>query len=198
MKVDVKKLEMAVILIAGGVALRIALAGYPNIEPILVLSMIAGLVLGGWYALWVPITMMVLSDWAIYALDYGDALGWNIIIGISFFTWTGMIMAGYAGRLVKPRFLFRMRGVGVFTGTALVMTIVFDLWTIPGVCMVFGTPLYVALTGQVIFSVYHILSTLIFAPLFGTMYVYIHEYGLPRLSLWKRDVELPDEEGSPS
>jgi hypothetical protein len=50
------------------------------------------------------------------------------------------------------------------------------------------------MTGQVIFSVYHILSTLIFAPLFGTMYIYIHEYGLPNLLLRKRKTDVPEEE----
>jgi len=169
---DVKKVEIAAMLIALAVSIRIILAPYPNIEPVLALSMMAGLILGGWYALIVPLLMMVLSDLAIYTLDYGDILGWDIIIGISFFTWSGMILAGYAGRKVKPRFLFRMKGVAVFTGVALVMTLVYDLWTIPGYMIVFKAPLWVALTGQVIFSVYHILSTLIFAPLFGTIYIY--------------------------
>ncbi len=193
-KIDVKKFEIAIILIVLGVSIRVALAPYPNIEPILVLSMMAGMILGGWYALFIPLLMMVLSDWAIYALEYGDVLGWNVIIGMCFFTWTGMVMAGMAGRAVKPKFLFRMKGVAVFTGVALVMTLVYDLWTIPGYMLVMNAPLWVALTGQVTFSIYHILSTLIFAPLFGTIYIYIHEYGMPDLLPWNRSAKAPDEE----
>jgi hypothetical protein len=191
---DRKKIETAVFLIVLGVVIRVALAQYSNIEPVLALSMMAGLVLGGWYSLFVPLLMMVFSDWAIYALDYGDLFGWNIIIGISIFTWTGMMLAGVAGRAIKPRFLFRMKGVGVFTGAALVMTLIFDLWTIPGYCLIFGQPLYTAIIGQIGFTIYHLLSTLVFAPLFGTMYIYIHEYGLPSILSWKRRVTNPEED----
>lgn len=192
-KQDRRKIEIAVILIVLGISIRVALASYSNIEPILALSMMAGLILGGWYALFVPLLMMVLSDWVIYALDYGDVFGWNVIIGITFFTWTGMMIAGFAGRLVKPKFLFRLKGVGVFTGAALIMTIIFDLWTIPGYMLVFREPLWQVLGGQVMFSVYHILSTLIFAPLFGTIYIYIHEYGIHNIDPFKRKTDVPDE-----
>jgi hypothetical protein len=192
---DGKKAQTAVMLIAIGVSLRIALAGFPNIEPVLALSMIAGLVLGGWYALVVPLAMMVLSDWAIYALDYGDVFGWRIILGITFFTWTGMVLAGYAGRQVRPRFLFRLKGVAVFTGAALVMTLVYDLWTIPGYCLVFNQTLPVAIAGQVTFTVYHLLSTLIFAPLFGTIYVYVHEYDLPSMLALGSKAKAPEKNG---
>jgi len=193
-RVDGKKVEIAVIFIVFGVAVRVALAGYSNIEPVLALSLMAGLVLGGWYALIVPLFMMVFSDWAIYALGAGDVFGWNIIIGISFFTWTGMMMAGVAGRTVKPKFLFRLKGVGVFTGAALIMTVIFDLWTMVGYMFVMDRPLYVVLAGQVTFSIYHILSTLIFAPLFGTMYIYIHEYGIPNILLRRSGTDVPDED----
>jgi hypothetical protein len=193
-KMKFSKVEIAAALIILGVVIRVALAGYANIEPILVLSMMAGLVLGGWYALVVPLLMMVLSDWAVYALGFGDVFGWNIIIGIVFFTWTGMMMAGVAGRMVKPKFLFRLKGVGVFTGAALVMTVIFDLWTMVGYMFVMDRPLYVVLAGQVTFSIYHILSTLIFAPLFGTMYIYIHEYGIPSILPRRSGAKVPGEE----
>lgn len=193
-KTKMKKAEVAVVLIVLGVVIRVALAHYANIEPVLALSMMAGLVLGGWFALFVPLLMMVFSDWAIYALDYGDMFGWDIIIGISFFTWTGMMMAGVVGRAVKPKFLFRLKGVGIFTGAAVVMTLIFDLWTMVGYMFVMRQPLYTVLAGQVSFSIYHILSTLIFAPLFGTMYIYIHEYGFPSILPRRRGTEVPDKE----
>jgi hypothetical protein len=195
MKPDVKKIQTAVMLIALGVSLRIALASFPNIEPVLVLSMMAGLILGGWYALVVPLAMMGLSDWAIYALDYGDVFGWRAILGITFFTWTGMVLGGFAGRLVRPRFLFRLKGVAIFTGAALVVTLVYDLWTIPGYCLVFNQTLPVAIAGQVTFTVYHLLSTLMFAPLFGTTYIYVHEYDVMNALALRKGVRTPKENG---
>lgn len=192
---DKRKLQTAIIIIALGVSLRVALSHYlnSNIEPILALSMLAGLVLGGWYALLVPLTMMVLSDWLVYAFKYGDIFGWNIIIGISFFTWTGMLIAGAIGRAIRPKFLFKIKGIAVFTGVAVVVTIIYDLWTIIGYMLVFKEPLYQVLVGQVVFTIYHILSTLIFAPLFGTIYIYMQEYGDALFSSKKHKSDVPDD-----
>jgi len=195
LKIDKKKVETAIIIIALGVSLRVALSHYlnSNIEPVLALSLLAGLVLGSWYALAVPLIMMVLSDWLIYALDYGALFGWRVILGISFFTWTGMLLAGYMGRALKPKFLFRLKGVAVFTGVALVVTIIYDIWTMFGYMYILDQPLGTTLAGQVEFSIYHILSTLVFAPLFGTGYVYAHEYGVPLFSSKKHKLEVPDD-----
>ena len=195
LKIDKRKFETAVIIIALGVSLRVALSHYlgSNIEPVLALSLLAGLVLGSWYALAVPLVMMVLSDWLIYALDFGDLFGWRVILGISFFTWTGMLLAGAMGRVIKPKFLFRMKGVAVFTGVALVVTIIYDIWTMFGYMLVLRQPLGITLAGQVEFSIYHILSTLVFAPLFGTIYVYVHEYGDALFASKKHENKVPDD-----
>jgi hypothetical protein len=194
-KIDKKKLETAIIIIALGVSLRAALSHYlnSNIEPVLALSLLAGLILGSWYALAVPLVMMVLSDWLVYALDYGDLFGWRVILGISFFTWTGMLLAGAMGRVIRPKFLFRLKGVAVFTGVALVVTIIYDVWTMVGYMLVLDQPLGVTLTGQIEFSIYHILSTLVFAPLFGTIYIYVHEYGDAIFSSKKHKSDVPDD-----
>ena len=192
MKIDRKKLETAIIFISIGVALRIALAGYPNIEPVLPLALLAGYVLGRWYALVVPLTMMVLSDWAVYALDYGNMYSMDFIIGLTFFTWTGMMLAGFVGQAVKPRLLLRMGNMAVFTGIGLVTVLVYDAWTMIGWWLVGVSSWEIILAGQVSFTIYHILSTLIFVPLFGTGYLYIREYGVPLLE--KAERESPEEE----
>ena len=192
-KLDRKKLEIAAIIICLGIVLRIALADYPNIEPILPLALLAGLILGGWYSLWVPLVMMVLSDLAIYALGAGGGLGWDFIIGITFFTWSGMMLAGVAGKALKPRMLLRMKNMAAFTGVGIVMVLIYDAWTMIGWWLVSGTSFELVLGGQVTFTVYHILSTLVFVPLFGTGYVYAKEYGMPLLSDWKTEEENPGE-----
>lgn len=200
MKIDRKKLETAFFLIVLGIMLRIiirtALDGTSigNIEPILPLALLAGLVLGGWYSLWVPLVMMVLSDAALYILGTGGFLGWDFILGITFFTWSGMMLAGYVGKALKPRMLLRMRNMAVFTGVGVVIVLVYDAWTMIGWWMVSGTSLDMIIAGQVTFTIYHILSTLIFVPLFGTGYVYLKEYGMPILSDWKSKAEAPEDE----
>jgi hypothetical protein len=189
-----RKLEGAAIIICLGVALRIALADYPNIEPILPLALLAGIILGGWYALWVPLAMMVLSDIAVYALGAGSLLGWNFIMGITFFTWSGMMLAGYVGRALRPRMLLRMKNMAVFTGVGIGMVLVYDAWTMMGWLLVSGSSFELVLAGQVSFTIYHILSTLVFVPLFGTGYVYLKEYGMPILSDWKSEDKAPRDE----
>jgi len=194
------KLETAIAIICLGIALRVilrtALEGTDigNIEPILPLALLAGFILGGWYSLWVPLVMMVLSDVALYALGGSGFLGWDFILGVTFFTWSGMMLAGYAGKALRPRMLLRMRNMAVFTGVGIAMVLVYDTWTMIGWWLVSGTSFELVLAGQVTFTIYHILSTLIFVPLFGTGYIYIKEYGMPLLSDWKTEDKTPGDE----
>lgn len=188
-----RKVQLAMLFIIVGIVLRIILAPYPNIEPVLALSMMAGLILGGMWAFIVPLSIMVSSDWAINAMNYGSTFTWQQLIGISLFTWTGMLFVGYMGVRMKPTFLFRMKNVAVFTGVAVILTIMYDLWTLVGYKLIVpGIGIEVILASQITFTIYHILSTLIFVPLFGTMYIYIHEYGLPLAD--KLEADAPDEE----
>jgi hypothetical protein len=138
---------------------------------------------------------MMISDFAIYALRYEGMFGWKIILGISFFTWTGMMFIGYVGTRMKPRMLFRRKGIGVFTGVAVLATILYDLWTVIGTILLipWASPGHILLA-QIPFTIYHILSTLIFVPLFGTAYIYIKEYGMPILTDWKTGSKSPDDE----
>ncbi|MBA3044762.1 MAG: hypothetical protein KKH41_03525 [Candidatus Thermoplasmatota archaeon] len=193
-RLDRKKLETATVIIALGIALRIALVDYPNIEPILPLALLAGIILGGWYALWVPLTMMVLSDLVIYTLGAGGSLGWNFIMGVTFFTWSGMMLAGYAGKALRPRMFLRMRNMAVFTSVGIGIVLIYDAWTMIGIWLVGSHSFELVLAGQVTFTIYHLLSTLIFVPLFGTGYVYIKEYGMPLLTDWKSEHKNPGDE----
>ncbi|MCK5024152.1 MAG: hypothetical protein KAR56_00880 [Thermoplasmata archaeon] len=192
---DAGKINQAVIFIVLGVSLRIALAGYANIEPVLAIAIIAGLVLGGVFAFFIPLAIMVLSDIAIYTFHLEGTFGWKIILGISFFTWTGMMFAGYVGTKTKPKLLFTIKGIGVFTGIAVIVTIIYDLWTVVGtILLIPWASVGEILIAQIPFSIYHILSTLIFVPLFGTGYYYLIEYGLPDILGLKKVSEMPDDE----
>ena len=176
-----------------GTLLRIALAQYGNIEPVLAIAMMAGLVLGGLWAFIVPLSIMAISDWAIDIMHYNSTFTWEQLLGISLFTWTGMMMAGYVATRMRPTLLYRMKGVAVFTGVAVMVTILYDLWTLVGL-MIFVpyANIWYVLSAQIPFTIIHILSTLIFVPLFGTMYAYIHEYGLPLTE--KLEAEAPEDE----
>ena len=195
MKFDAGKFNQAIILIVLGVSIRIALSGYANIEPVLAIAIIAGLVLGRFYAFLVPLVTMAISDMAIYAFHLEGAFGWKIILAISFFTWTGMLFAGFVGTWAKPRLLFSMKGIGVFTGVAVWVTIIYDMWTVVGTILIipWASPEKI-LIAQVPFSIHHILSTLIFAPLFGTGYYYLAEYGFPDLKTLKKEAEDPEDD----
>ena len=188
-----RKVRLAMLFVLVGIVLRIILAPYPNIEPVLALAMMAGLILGGLWAFIVPFAIMALSDWAINAMHYGTTFTWQQLIGISLFTWSGMIFVGYMGTRMRPTFILRMKNVAVFTGVAVILTIMYDLWTLVGMKLLFpNSSIVTILMGQISYTIYHILSTLIFVPLFGTMYIYIHEYGLPLTE--KLEAEAPEEE----
>jgi len=197
--IDRRKMEKAFFIIALGILLRIIIRSalenttIGNIEPILPLALIAGFILGGWYSLWVPLVMMVLSDIMLYAMGVGGLLGWNFILGITFFTWSGMMMAGFIGKSLKPRMILRMKNMAVFTGVGIVTVLIFDAWTVIGMWLLDNRSMQEILAGQVTFTVYHVLSTLLFVPLFGTGYVYIKEYGMPLLTDWKSDNKSPDD-----
>ncbi len=190
---DIKKIEIALVFIVMGVSLRLALAHYPNFEPVIAISLLAGIILGGYYAFFVPLIIMALSDWAIYMLYDNGVFGLGFILSISFFTWSGMMFAGIIGARFKPRFLYRMKTVAVFTGIGILATLIFDAWAMLGWHFISGVPILTVLGLQVEFTIRHLFSTLIFVPLLTTMYIYIHEYGLPRLNPFKREIEEPED-----
>ena len=90
------KILIALILIIVGVVGRFVLvsyAGIPNLEIITVLALIAGIYLGGVYAVAIPLSIIFLSDLVI---------GNNYIF---IFTWTAFAMIGVFGFLSKNKIL---------------------------------------------------------------------------------------------
>ena len=192
---NMNKLSVAVMLIVIGICGRILLVQYANIETVLAIALLSGVILGGYYCIVVPLAVMLVSDWWIYTYtDHVASFGIWAIIGLTFFTWTGYIMIGIIGRYIKPRIAYTVKGVAVITGTGLIVTLIYDFWTAIGY-WIFLTPtttswLIQVLIMQAPFTVYHLMSSLIFVPLFGTIFIYVHEHGIPFI----RSVSTPSED----
>ena len=186
-KTDMNKLTVATLLVIVGVCGRLLLISYANIETVLAIALLSGVILGGYYCILVPFLVMMISDWWIYTFtDYGVGFGFGAILGLTFFTWTGFMIIGLLGRFIKPRVAYTVKGVAVVAGTGIIATLIYDFWTMMGYWL-FLTPrttqwLFTVLQLQIPFTIYHLISSLIFVPLFTTIFMYVHEHGLPFLS----------------
>lgn len=193
-KINMNKVSVATLLVIVGICGRILLIQYANIETVLAIALLSGIILGGFYCILVPFIVMMISDWWIYTFtDYGSPFGLGAIIGLTFFTWTGYVLIGLLGRFIKPKVTYTVKGVAVVAGTGLIATLIYDLWTLIGY-WIFITErtrgsLFRVLTMQIPFTVYHLMSSLIFVPLFTTIFMYIHEHGLPYLNAIKSPSE---------
>lgn len=195
-KINMNKLTVAVLLVVVGVCGRILLVSHANIETVLAIALLSGIILGGLYCIMVPLAVMLISDWWIYTYtDYTSTFGIGAIIGLTLFTWSGYVMIGLIGRFIKPRIAYTVKGVAVIVGVGLIATLIYDGWTLMGYWL-FLTPrttssLFTVLLMQIPFTIYHLMSSLIFVPLFGTIFMYVHEYGIPYLS----GIISPSEDG---
>src|SRR5438067_125708 len=106
--------------------------------------------------------------------------------GITFFVVSGYVFVGLLGRRLRPRVLFRVKSVALLTTISVPLTIAYDLWTATGewafLTRPLGVPLATMLEAQVPFTLYHLLSSLIFVPLLGAAFLFLHAYGWPTRS----------------
>ena len=108
------KLDIAFLLILVGVGGRLLLLRVANVETVLAASMLAGAFLGWRYSLLVTLAVMGISDALIYALGYGGELGLMSILGLTGFTWSGMVFAGLIGAATgRRRVLFTTRSMAL-------------------------------------------------------------------------------------
>src|SRR3972149_10794321 len=89
------KLDLAFLLILGGVAGRLLLLRVANVETVLAVSMLAGALLGWRHALLVSISVMGVTDGVIYAMGLGDAVGFLPIFRVTAFQLTRMLFVGH-------------------------------------------------------------------------------------------------------
>ena len=180
----VPKPALAALLIGVGVVGRILLAGAANIEPVLVLSMLAGAMLGGIYTLVVPVGIMAISDLYFYFVPYGGQYSTISILGLAAFVYTGyMFVAAVGGFAMRRRLVWRTKTIAVFTAISVPLTVAFDVWTASGDWLFLGRGLGLSLGRvyelQVPFTLIHVFSSLLFAPILGATFLAVHLHGVP-------------------
>ena len=186
-KYDMNKVSVALLLVIIGVCGRILLIQYANIETVLAIALLSGIILGGFYCIFIPFTVMLISDWYIYTYtNYIPTFGIGPIIGLTFFTWSGYVMVGIIGKYIKPKIAYTVRGVAIVVGVGLIATLIYDFWTVIGFWFFLTNRTFESLgivfVVQIPFTIYHLMSSLIFVPLFTTIFMYVHEHGLPYLN----------------
>ena len=172
---------LGVFLIIVAVLGTFLLRRYANIETIFVASLLAGSLLGRWWTVLVPLSALLvqqLFEWSIFS---GYAL--TAMTGITFFVVSGYVFVGFVGRRIRPRILFRVKSVALLTTISVPLTVAYDLWTAFGewyfITRQFGVNFAMVLRAQVPFTLAHLLSALVFVPIFGTIFLFLHAYGWP-------------------
>src|SRR6059058_6328594 len=179
---DARTRVLGVFLILVAVIGTLLLRSYANIETIFAASLLAGSLLGRWWTILVPLTALAVLQPLEWSTTY-TGYGLNAITGITFFVVSGYVFVGFLGRRIRPRVLFRVKSVALLTTISVPVTIAYDLWTAFGewyfITRPFGVGIRTVLEAQVPFTLYHLLSSLIFVPLFGTAFLFLHAYGWP-------------------
>ncbi len=190
---DLKTVSFGILLIGIGVLGKLVFLRYfANFETIFVVSMLAGSVLGRWWTVLVPLLTLAIVEPFLWGGPYA-IYGLSIIFGLSFFMVTGFLFVSLMGRAVRPRVMFRVGSVALLTTLSIPLTVAYDLWTDIGQYYLIAQPLgltfWNVLELQVPFTIYHLLSSLIFVPLFGMGILYLHEVAWP--SATDQTVEVP-------
>src|SRR5205809_4311512 len=170
---------LGVFLIVVAVVGTVLMRSYANIETVFAASLLAGSLLGRWWTILVPLTALAVLQPLEWSTTYAG-YGLNAMTGITFFVVSGYVFVGILGRRIRPRVLFRVKSVALLTTISVPVTIAYDLWTALGewafLTRPLGVPLATMLEAQVPFTLYHLLSSLIFVPLFGTAFLFMHAY----------------------
>lgn len=173
---------LGVLLILVAVVGTYSMHAFANFETVFVASLLAGSLLGRWWTVLVPMTALAVLQPLLWGTTYpGFAI--EAMSGITFFVVSGYLFVGFAGRRIRPKVLFRVKSVALLTSLSIPITIAYDLWTALGewyyLARPFGVSLMTMLEAQVPFTLYHLLSSLIFVPLLGTAFLFLHAYGWP-------------------
>jgi len=154
-KEEKNKIILAIMLIFIGSILRLALQNImiDLFFIIAVISIISGLILGGYYTFIVPISIMVLTDLLI---------GNNAIF---LFTWSGFVILALIGYLVKSKHDLSIKKIPITIGAGIAGILVYDIWTNFG-CFLGWYPktfagLTTCYTAAIPFTLWHLLSTTI-------------------------------------
>ena len=187
---DKNRLMLAILLISFGSILRILLHNNLPTSPsiyitingitqpmfmldlffvVAIISIISGLILGGYYTFIVPISTMMITD---------IILGNNWIL---LFTWSGFALLGLIGYILKAKNSFTIKHVPRILGAGIGGILLYDLWTN------FGTwlggwythtwdGLVLCFTKALPFMFWHLLSTTIAIALIIVPILYLKEH----------------------
>jgi len=175
-----RKFRVALLLIALGVLGRLLFMSIKlaNIETVLVASLLAGSYLGGIYVVIVPVSIMVSTDVIIYVARFPGFYPLGDVAALALFLYSGYILIALIGTATRRRLLFRLKSIAMLTSISIPLTVFYDIWTATGMWLtITGKPpinfsLWQVYELQVPFTLLHILSTLIFVPIFGTIFLY--------------------------
>lgn len=163
-----KKLLLAGVVVALGVIARFALLEVPNVELMTLGALVAGVFLGGFYALAVPLAIIAVSDIINYATQ-GIYSGNDPII---FFTWSAWAIIGLFGLLLHRAPKTNWRFGFKFIGLGFIAILFFFVWTNFGVWLLFGmypktlVGLYSCYVMAIPFLKNQLVGNAIFIPLF--------------------------------
>lgn len=123
-KLSWKKFSFAILLIIVGTLGRYLLLDMPNVETMTAVALLSGAMLGGGYALAVPLLSVALFD-----IFYGNS-------SILFFTWSAWAMIGLIGLILKRKSMNIWKLTASMTGLGIISSIIFYLWTNFGVWLI--------------------------------------------------------------
>ena len=82
-----------------------------------IISLLSGILLGGYYTFIVPITVMIITDLVI-----GNT--WILL-----FTWSGFAIIGFLGYFLKTKKNLKMTYIPRILGVGIVGILIYDIWT---------------------------------------------------------------------
>jgi len=137
-----------------------------------VISIVSGLLLGGYFTFIVPISTMIISD-----LFIGN--NWILL-----FTWSGFVMIGLIGYLLKSKKCVTIRKAPAILGASIGGVLLYDIWTNFGTWLGgFGyaynlNGLALCYTMALPFMFWHLISTTIAISIIVLPIIYIKEHKL--------------------
>jgi len=135
---------------------------------IAIVSLLSGLLLGGYYTFMVPVATIMITD---------------IIIGntyIFLFTWSGFILISVIAYSAKNRYELKTRSIPIIAGMGILSILAYDIWTNFG-CWLGWYPhtfnaLIVCYTVAIPFMLWHLLSTTLTLTIILVPIVYLKEH----------------------
>ena len=146
---------------------------------IAIISLLSGLLLGGYFTFLVPISVMIITD---------------LIIGnnwILLFTWSGFAILGIIGYVLKTKNMFTIQRIPTILGAGIGGILLYDIWTNFGVWLQgFGYAhtsqgLALCYTMALPFMFWHLLSTTMAISLVVIPIAYLkeHRISLPEITM---------------